>query len=607
MTVSMTIKSRLLLTIGVVVILSSLGMGVYSYQNQVTQLLHRHRNLASQQHRLFTAILSADAEGLRRAVSGLSRLEALRHPLATRDRNALLAVSLPIFEELKSKQAITHMYLIAPDGTVLLRAHLPEQHGDRLTRATYLQAAATKQISSGLEMGKNFFSLRCVAPLFAGNQLLGYLEVAEEIDHIFARMREITGNDVALFLPRDYLLRFDSAVKAPAGSAYAVLYPSTSELALPAGPDPDQFLDEGLKAFTVRDSARGDTRYLVSAGPIQDAFGETAAVLFSQQDITSAYAAIWRGVMSSLTVFAGILAVGNLLLYFSMRKSLDFFLAIRRHIQNVTRTWDLDKRIEIVTDDEIGELAEDLNRMQTEIGSLKSSLIHRAEELAAANQELESFSYTLSHDLRVPLTRAYAAAQLLEESCQERLDDAERSLLENICKGCEGMEDLIEAILVLTNIVRRELLPESLDLADLAREIVDELRAANPERQIEVAIPDHLRCTGDRQLMRVALRNLLENAWKYTRAVPHPRIELGDTEQQHGKPVFYVKDNGVGFNMQQAAKLFTPFKRLHDAKQYPGTGIGLATVEKIILRHGGSIRGVGKEGEGATFFFTLPG
>lgn len=604
MTSSMTIKSRLLLTIGIVVILSSIGMGIYSYQNQVAQLLHRHENLAAQQNRLFTTILDADAEGLRRAISGLSRLETLRAPLAARDRESLLAVTLPIFEELKSKQAITHMYLIAPDGTVLLRTHRPEQFGDRLTRATYLQAAATNQIASGLEMGKNFFSLRCVAPVFAGNQLLGFLEVAEEIDHLFERMQEITGNDVALFLPRSYLERFDSAVKAPPGSAYAVLYPSTPELALPVTPNPDQFLDEGLKTFAVRASARGDVRYLVSAGPIRDAFGETAAVLFSQQDITSAYAAIWRGVMNSLAVFAGILAIGHLLLYVSMRKSLDFFLAIRSHIQNVTRTWDLDKRIEIVTNDEIGELAEDLNRMQTEIGTLKNSLVHQAEELVAANQELESFSYTLSHDLRVPLTRAYAAAQLLEESCGERLDDAERSLLENICKGCEGMEDLIEAILVLTNIVRRELLPESLDLADLAREIVDELRAADPERQVEVLIPDHLWCTGDRQLVRVALRNLLENAWKYTRNIPQPRIEFGTTEQ-HGKRVFFLKDNGIGFNMQQSTKLFTPFKRLHDAKQYPGTGIGLATVEKIILRHGGSIRGVGKEGEGATFFFTL--
>ena len=604
MTVSMSIKNRLLLTVAAVVIFSSLGMGVYSYHSQVAQLLRRTENLAVQQSHLFTAILNADAEGLRRAAAGLSRMETLRGPLAAGDRKKLLPVALPIFEELKSRHSITHMYLIAPDGTVLLRAHRPDQHGDRLTRATFLQAAATRQPSSGLEMGKNFFSLRCVTPVFAGSQLLGYLEIAEEIDHLFERMRQITGTEVALFLPRTYLARYDSAVQAFPGSDYAVLYPTSQQLALPSGPEQEPFLNEGLKAFVVRPAEHGDSQYMVSAGPVKDAFGETAAVLFSQQDVTGQYAAIWKGVLSSLGFFIGVLILGNLLLYMSMRKSFDFFMAIRSHIQNITRTWDLDRRIEVVTGDEIGELAEDLNRMQQEISVLKDSLANQAEKLRASNQELESFSYTLSHDLRVPLTRAYAAAQLLEESCGDRLDEAERSLLGNICKGCEGMEDLIEAILALTSIVHRELSPESLDLAELARDIVEELQAAEPERQVEVIIPEQLAATGDRQLVRVALRDLLENSWKYTRKTTQPRIEVGRAEQ-HGKEVFYIRDNGIGFDMQQADKLFLPFKRLHNHKEYPGTGIGLATVEKIILRHGGSIRGISKPGEGATFFFTL--
>jgi signal transduction histidine kinase len=604
MKVGMTIKNRLLLTLGVVVVLSSICMGVYSYQHQAGQLLHRFEELAEQENRLFEAILQADVEGLRRAISGLSRLEKFLAPFAAGDRTALLSAARPIFDELKSRHAITHMYFITPDGTVLLRVHKPEEYGDRLSRATFLKAAASRETASGLEMGKNFFSLRCVTPVFMGDKLLGYLEVAEEIDHIFQRMKEITGHDIALFLPREYVDRFDTNVAVRDRSDFAVLYPSTPHLIMPPDPKADNFLHQGLNAFLVKTADQGQTRYIVSAGPILDAFGEKAGVLFSQKNITEHYAAIWRGMVVSLTVFAAILTSGILILYLSIRKSMNFFLEVRNHIQTVTRTWDIDRRLEVATNDEIGELAEDLNCMQTEIGKLKKSLVHQAEELAAANQELESFSYTLSHDLRVPLTRAYGAVQLIEESYGERLDETGRMLLDNITKGCEGMEDLIEAILVLTNIVRRDLHGETFDLAAMARDIMGELAVVEPDRKVTIVIPEALACEGDRQLLRVALRNLLENAWKYTRDVAEPRIELGRL-QQEGAPAFYVRDNGIGFNMQDAANLFIPFKRLHDARKYPGAGIGLATVQRIIQRHGGTIWGVGKEGEGATFFFTL--
>lgn len=604
MTIGMTIKGRFLLTIGIVVIFSSVCMGIYSYRHQEGQLLRQFADLAEQENRLFGTILDADAEGLRRAISGLGRLEMFHAPLAAGDRAALLSAARPIFDDLKARHAITHMYFISPDGTVLLRVHKPEQYGDRLTRATYRRAAAARDTVSGLEMGRNFFSLRCVTPVLAGGKLLGYLEVAEEIDHIFVRMKEITGHDLALFLPRAYIERFDTAVAIGEDSEFAVLYPSGPGLLMPADFKGDDLLRRGVKAFAVKVVSHGNARYLVGVGPIRDAFGETAGALFSQRNVTPHYAAIWQGVVLSLSVFVAILVAGNLLLYLSMKKSMHFFMEVRNHIQNVTRTWDLDRRLDVVTTDEIGELAEDLNRMQAEIGKLRNSLIHQTEELAAANHELESFSYTLSHDLRVPLTRAYSAVQLIEESYGNRLDETGRMLLDNVRKGCEGMEDLIEAILVLSNIVRKELHKEPLDLAAMARDIMEELTIAEPARKMVVIIPETLDCLGDRQLLRVALRNLLENAWKYTRAVAEPRIELGMAEQQ-GKPVFYVRDNGIGFNAQHAAKIFTPFKRLHDVSQYPGTGIGLATVQKIIQRHGGSAWAVGKEGEGATFFFAL--
>lgn len=605
MTIGMTIKARFLLTITVVALLSCVCMGVYSHQNQSEQLLQRFENLADQENQLLRTILAADAEGLRRAASGLSRLEVFHAPLATEDRAALLTAAQPVFGELKAKHSITHMYFIAPDGTVLLRVHKPEQHGDSLERATFLQAVATKETASGLEMGKNFFSLRCVTPIQADGELLGYLEVAEEIDHVFVRMKEITGHDVALFLPMEYVEKFDTGLEVLDGSDFVALYPSSPQLVMSSDQQRNSLLPLGLNTFVVKAVEHDKKHYVVGAGPIQDAFGETAGVLLSRKNVTQHRDSIWHGVVASLTVFIVILVSGNLLLWLSMKKSMNFFLAVRSHIQKVTRTWDVDQRLEVATTDEIGELAEDLNRMQAEIGKLKNSLVRQTEELVVANQELESFSYTLSHDLRTPLTRAYAAADILVESYGDGLDETGRLLLDNISKGCQGMEDLIEAILVLSNIVRKDLHSESLDFAAMARDIVEELRMAEPKRKVITVIPETLVCTGDQQLLRVVLRNLLENAWKYTRAEAEAKIEFGIDEQQ-GKSVFYVRDNGIGFNMQHAANLFTTFKRLHDASEYPGTGIGLATVQKIILRHGGTIWGVGKEGEGATFFFTLP-
>ena len=604
MAICTTIKGRFFLTICVVAILSSVGMGVYSYQNQAAQLLYRFEALAEQENQLLNTIMRADAEGLRRAALGLSRLKEFIAPLAAKDREALLTAARPLFSELKTKHAITHMYFINPDGTVLLRVHKPEQYGDRLIRATYLQSAATRETASGLEMGKNFFSLRCVTPVLVDGELIGYLEVAEEIDHIFVRMKQITGHDMALFLPRRYIERFDTGLKILEGRDFAILYPSSKQLIMSSDPHLNSLLQQGLRTFVVETVDRGEDHYVVGVGPVQDAFGETAGVLFSQKIITHHYAAIWRGVMISLTVFALILAIGNLLLWLSMNKSMNFFLAVRNHIQNVTRTWDIDQRLEVSTTDEIGELAEDLNRMQDEIGKLKDSLVHQTEDLAAANQELETFSYTLSHDLRTPLTRATAAAELLVESYGDDLDETGRMLLDNICKGCAGMEELIEAILVLSNVVRKELHSAPFDLAAMVQDIVAELTMAYPKQRVVTIIPETLPCKGDRQLLRVALRNLLENAWKYTKGAKEPRIEFGQIEQK-GKRAFYVQDNGIGFNMKNVTDLFTPFKRLHDSREHPGTGIGLATVQKIIHLHGGTIWGVGKEGEGATFFFTL--
>jgi len=532
-------------------------------------------------------------------------VELLQRLLAAGNREALQRAALPLFETLKNFHKINQMTFIAPDGTVLLRVHQPGQFGDALKRATYLQAAAGRTFASGLEMGQNFFSLRGVMPVFSGGTLVGYLEAGEEIGHIFDQMKAITGNDVILLLTEDYLHQYAVELPAIHLGGFAMLYPTSRQLTVQLATGFLAALPRGLREFSLdKIEVRGE-RYLVGMSPVRDAFGTTAGILFSQRNITLLQAAIWRGVAVNLTVFLVILVVGNALLYFSLQKSLALFQALRQHIQSVTRTWELETPLEVTTGDEVGELATDLNRMQAEIGKLRCRLEQRAEELVAANRELEAFSYSLSHDLRLPLTRVYSAAQMLRDGYAEGLDETGRFLVENICAGSEGMEDLIEAILVLAKVPREEICRDAVDLNELVRGIAGELETAEPDRQLTLQVAAGLVARGDAQLLRVALKNLMENAWKYTRPSAEPKVEIGRIEEP-GKRAFYVRDNGVGFDMKNADKLFTPFQRLHDTAEFPGTGIGLATVQRIIRRHGGTVWASSQKGRGATFFFTLP-
>lgn len=604
MTIFMSIKGRMILSATVIMLLSALVLGGYSYQNQVQQLQHRFKDLAINDHRLFETILQSDADGLRRALTGLSRLEPLLDPFARSDRAALLAAVQPVFTELKSQHHITHMSFISLQGEVFLRAHRPEQFGDRLERATYLRAAATRSTAYGLEMGRNFFSLRCVTPVYLHGTQIGYLEVAEEIDHIFEQMKHITGNDFGLFLPARYLESYDSALRPDAEGDFSLLYPTNRETFLLLAGRLNGLLRRGLENFAVEHTRLAREEYLIGVGPIYDAFDKTAGVLVTQRNITLLYDSLWRGVVSSLAGFVTILVVGNALLYLSMRKSLNLFQSLHQHIRNITQSWDIKARLQIDTRDEIGELATDLNRLQDEMQNMQTSMQQRANELAAANQELKAFGYSLSHDLRSPLAKITSSAEILRDSYVSRLDDNGRFLLDTLCAGCEQMDQLIDAIMALAKSTRKELELETVDLAALAREVAADCALADPDRSVHFSAPDQAQVKGDEQLLRLVLTNLLGNAWKYTQEQSAPRVEFG-VEERTGQQVFFVQDNGLGFDMQEAGNLFQPFKRLSNTGKIGGTGIGLATAQKIIQRHGGRIWAVGKEGQGATFFFTL--
>jgi light-regulated signal transduction histidine kinase (bacteriophytochrome) len=228
----------------------------------------------------------------------------------------------------------------------------------------------------------------------------------------------------------------------------------------------------------------------------------------------------------------------------------------------------------------------------------------RTADLEASVRELDAFAYSVSHDLRAPLRSLHGFSQLLLEDYGAVLDGDGRRHLERIQANVDRMGQLIDDLLRLSRATRTELNRTSVDISGLARQIVDELRGAEPHRRVEVVIADALAATGDSHLILVALDNLLSNAWKFTSRREHAVVEVGALRQD-GEQVLFVRDNGAGFDMRYAGKLFDPLQRLHTATDFEGNGIGLAIVHRIVSRHGGRIWAESEPGKGAAFFFTL--
>ncbi len=237
---------------------------------------------------------------------------------------------------------------------------------------------------------------------------------------------------------------------------------------------------------------------------------------------------------------------------------------------------------------------------------LEQRVIQRTAQLEASNKELESFSYSVSHDLRSPLARIEGYSELLLSENFDMLDDDGRHYLDRIILSVNQMSQLIDDLLKLSLVTRSEMNFSLVNLSAIAKHIVDTLIESDPERKAEFIIHEDLQATGDGHLLRVVFENLLNNAWKFTQKKPAAKIEFGVKKDQP-TPVFFIKDNGAGFNMSNVENLFTPFRRLHSDKDFPGTVVGLATVQRIIRRHGGKIWAEGKENSGATFYFTLTG
>ena len=248
-------------------------------------------------------------------------------------------------------------------------------------------------------------------------------------------------------------------------------------------------------------------------------------------------------------------------------------------------------------------------RAAKQLAETRAALAEKLErsnaELAAANRELEAFSYSVSHDLRAPLRSIEGFSQALLEDHGAALPPGARSYLDRIRAGAQRMSELIDDLLRLSRVTRADMRREPTDLSAMVSAVIGELRRGDPAREVEIAIQSDVHAVADRRLVKITLENLLGNAWKFTSKTASARIEFG-ARRDAGEQVFYVRDNGAGFEMKYAERLFGAFQRLHSDKDFPGTGIGLATVQRIVLRHGGRIWVEAAPGSGATFQFTLP-
>jgi signal transduction histidine kinase len=278
-------------------------------------------------------------------------------------------------------------------------------------------------------------------------------------------------------------------------------------------------------------------------------------------------------------------------------------------LQEATRAvaaGNLEYRVATGRNDEIGEMSNNFDAMTQALRQSFAQLERGNQELTTLNKELEAFSYSVSHDLRAPLRSMDGFSLALLEDYGDKLDDEGRDNLQRIRAASQRMGRLIDELLSLSRVTRTELAIRPVDLSAVAHEILENLRQQHPDSAVRWRIDEGLTALADKALIQIALQNLLDNAWKFTGKTAQPEIHVGAAERD-GQTHFFVADNGVGFDMHYADRLFGAFQRLHHESEFAGTGIGLAIVQRIVHRHGGRIWVEAQPGRGATFFFTLEG
>jgi len=581
----LSIRTQLIL-LAVLLTLPALGIIVYSglqeraedYQNAVIESQRLADSLAAQQE-----ILTNEAKLLCTVLAGLPEVK-------NRDVDKLQAILFGIHKQ--SPQYIN--ILVADAEGAVWASAVPAVKIEPMNDRRYFKSAKqSRHFSSGeYVIGKltKKPTIHMAYPLLDNNQFKGVIVVGFDLDV----MRTILDRS-QLSHDANYILTDHKGIIVNRGRDAATL------IGKPIPPDALQKMGDGPNKdsfeFIRRDGDNRITTYRKLWLPgEQSPYIYVRAGISKKEVLAKSNSALFANI-STLLIFV---VLSFLAAFFIGKHSIVDRIKLLKRASQRLASGDLDFKVSSqISGGELGSFAETFDSMAQQLGE-------REKSLQEANRELEAFSYTLSHDLKSHLARIQLAGESLHEFAGERLGDEGNFSLETILGACQRMDDLISTMLTLANISRQELQLQGINLSALAEHICSELAKAEPDRVLHFDIAPGLHVTGDSHLLQVALENLLGNACKYTKGKGEAHISLS-AKQQDGRLAFAVTDNGAGFDMEEAGNLFRPFQRLSSARSFPGFGIGLTTVERIIKRHGGEIWAEAIPGEGATFYFTISG
>jgi signal transduction histidine kinase len=441
----------------------------------------------------------------------------------------------------------------------------------------------------------------------------------ERLEAVSSSAKVLANGSLDALVTRDYELLEFWVQAILVSDYYAYAYLSRADGRILTHSDPKQIGHQTRKLGELHAPLVRDARY--RERPVREVI---YPALLGNRHLANAHVAYYLNVATFADTLNPV-KLGILILLFLIIMLLAVLFIVRRAMQPITRltkvikTQSLDEMSHGLPtaiyryDDEISELAHTLEVMahsllssfrdlQQQEALLKERVAGRTQELNLANKELEAFIYSVSHDLRAPLRAIDGFSRALQEDCEVELSEEGRDHLQRVLRNVGRMSEIIDDLLRLSRVGRSELVVGEIDLGRLAAEIIAQLQQAEPEREVEVRIqPDMVTCA-DPRLVRILLENLLGNAWKYTARTTPARIEFY-TSTEDGKQAFCIRDNGAGFDMAHAEKLYAAFQRLHTPREFEGSGIGLTIVDRIIRRHGGWISAHSEPGQGATFCF----
>lgn len=568
------------LTIILAVLLTTIIVTAYlTYEHTIGDAMV---DLQRQSQDLYLDAINEDAKVLTGFLRYIKQDGEIQNAWLTQNREALLSASIKHYRLFNNKFDVSHFYFHDTDKMNFLRVHHAQRYGDEIKRQTLQLAITNQDMAYGVELGTfGRFVLRTVEPWYIDGKLVGYVELGKEIEHINRKIARILGIDVAIGIFKSLInqLDWEEYIRSLGLSGNwheqqeIVLMDSTSAHNQVYFSD---MIGQITENTMLTEFHAANSHLHGMSIPIFDVNRKDVGYMLLLHDATRQTEDLLQYIYTVI-IFGLLLITGIWLFYFV------YVGKIQKHV--VTAYRDLEKEIE--------------QHQHTQ-----RLLESHQQELEMSNRELESYSYSIAHDLRTPLRSVVSFSQIIKQDAAEKLSSDEQSTLQRVIDAGKYMAHLIDDILELSRISRMEIRKETVNISKLADAVFEQVQNSEPDRKVEWIVQSDLTVSGDVRLLRLLLSNLLTNAWKYTAKAAQAQIEFACTIDANQK-IFYVKDNGIGFDMQHADNLFRPFHRLHRSNEYPGSGVGLATVQRITHRHGGKVWANASPGKGATIYFTL--